>query len=104
MRKEGFFMSKEKHRQSRFSDFLEIPKEITSNQPKLTIVGFQEMLIENYKGILEYENYYIRLNTYIGTVNINGFDLALNQMTGDDILITGRIDSIELEEISDEQE
>ena len=55
------------------------------------------MLIENYKGILEYEEYYIRISTYIGMVNINGFDLKLNQMKDESISITGRIDNISLE-------
>lgn len=36
---------------------LEMPKEISSNEPKITILGFNQMLIENYKGILEYQEF-----------------------------------------------
>lgn len=86
-----------KIRESKLDSFLELPKEITTGQPKITILGFEEMLIENYKGILEYEDFYIRLATYIGIININGFNLKLNQMKEDTILITGKIDSIDLE-------
>ena len=32
---------------------LEVPKEISTNEPKITIAGFKQMLIENYKIILE---------------------------------------------------
>ena len=39
---------------SKIKRFLEIPKEVISNEPKITILGFREMLIENYKGILEF--------------------------------------------------
>ena len=60
-------------------------------------VPILEMLIENYKGILEYEEYYVKVNTHIGIVNINGFNLKLEQMTGDDIKIIGDIDSMEIE-------
>lgn len=84
--------------------WLEIPNEIVSNDPKITIIGFNEMLIENYKGILEYEEIYIRINTHIGIININGFNLNLEQMTGDDILVTGKIDSMSLEANIDEEE
>lgn len=88
---------KRKQKENKLESLLELPKEIITNQPKITIIGFEEMLIENYKGILEYENFYIRLATYIGIININGFNLKLNQMKEDTILVTGKIDSIDLE-------
>ena len=78
-------------------NLLEMPKEVSSGMPKITILGFNEILIENYKGISEYEEFYIRVNTHIGVININGFNFNLKQMTEDDILITGQIDSIDLE-------
>lgn len=83
--------------QSRLERALEIPKEISSNEPKITIVGFNEMLIENYKGILEYQEFYIRINTYLGIININGFNLNLTEMTSDDIMITGKIETVDFE-------
>ena len=86
-----------KRKESKLDSLLELPKEITTNQPKITIMGFEEMLIENYKGILEYEDFYIKLATYIGIININGFNLKLNQMRDDTISVTGKIDSIDLE-------
>jgi sporulation protein YqfC len=76
---------------------LEIPKEVYENVPKITSVGFEDMIIENYKGILEYEDYYVRINTQIGIINITGFNLKLEKMTGDDIKIIGKIESIEIE-------
>ena len=81
-----------------------MPNEITTNEPKLTIQGFKELLIENYKGILEYEEFYVRISTHIGTININGFNLNLKQMTDEDIMVTGKIDSIDLETVTDEEE
>ncbi len=93
---------KEKRRrqkQTRLERVLEIPKEISSSEPKITIIGFNEMLIENYKGILEYQEFYIRISTHIGILNINGFNLNLTEMTSDDILITGKIETVDFEEI-----
>lgn len=91
-----------KRKESRFHKFLELPKEVVSDIPKITVVGFEEVLIENYKSILEYEDYYIKINTHIGAVNINGFNLRLKEMTGDDIMVFGKIDSIDFESITDE--
>lgn len=89
---------------NKFGKLLEMPEEITSNEPKLTIMGFSKMIIENYKGILEYQEFFIRINTYTGIININGFNLSLNEMTGDDIMVTGKIDSVDFESMQDEEE
>jgi sporulation protein YqfC len=94
-------LRKSKKVMSRMTEFLEIPKEISSNQPKITIVGFDELVIENYKGILEYEDLYVKINTHIGTINISGINLNLKQMTDEDILVTGKMDSIEIERNTD---
>ena len=88
-------------RRKRFNDILEIPKEIYTNIPNFIITGFEDMIIENYKGILEYEDYYVRVNTYIGIVNIHGFNLRLEKMTEDNIKIIGKIESIEIERTID---
>ena len=84
---------------TKLSKILEIPREISENTPKLTILGFDEMLIENYKGILEYEDFFIRVKTEIGIININGFNLNLNQITDEDILVKGNIENIDLESL-----
>lgn len=89
-------------KQNKLDRMLEIPKEISSNEPKITIMGFEQMLIENYKGILEYQDFYIRISTYLGIININGFNLNLTEMTSDDIMITGKIGNIDFEQLIEE--
>ena len=87
---------------NKLNNILEVPREITDNKPKITIVGFDEMLIENYKGIIEYEEFYIKINTSIGNVNINGSNLNLEQVTEDDILVKGTIESFDIDRIIDD--
>ena len=94
-------MAKTRKIKNRFESILEMPKEVYTNLPKLIVVGFEEMIIENYKSILEYEEFFVRINTYIGVININGFNLNLEKMTNDDIKITGTIESIDLEKNTD---
>ena len=86
---------------NKINDILEIPKEVYSNDPKLVITGFNEMVIENYKGILEYDDYYIKINSYIGCINIHGFNLRLEKMTEDNIRIIGKIESLDIERIEE---
>ena len=87
---------------SKIEKMLEIPEEVYSNTPKIIISGFDQMIIENFKSILEYEEFYIRISTYIGIININGYNLNLETMTNDDLKVTGKIDSFDIERISDE--
>ena len=42
---------------------LEMPEEVISEATKLTIMQFKEVLIENYKAILEYQDFYIRISS-----------------------------------------
>ena len=88
-------------RKRRLDKILEMPEEVYSNTPKLTITGFNEIVLENYKGILEYEEFFASISTYIGIVNINGCNINLEKMTNDDIKITGKIESVELERTQD---
>ena len=88
-----------KNRRNRINKILEIPQEIYTNTPKIIITGFDEMIVENFKGILEYEEYFIRINTHLGIININGFDLKLENMSEEDIKVTGKIESFDIERL-----
>ena len=88
-------------RKKKIDKLLEIPQEVYTNTPKITIIGFNEIILENYKGILEYEEFFASISTYIGVVNIKGYNINLEKMTNDDIKITGKIESVELERIQD---
>ena len=86
----------------KINELLEIPKEVYSNVPNIILTGFEEMIIENNKGILEYEDYYVRVDTFIGIININGINLKLEKMTEDNLKISGKIEKIDLERIEDD--
>ena len=90
-----------KNRYNKIDKLLELPKEVYSDVPKIIMTGFEEVIIENFKGILEYEEFFASISTHIGIVNINGYNLNLEKMTNDDIKITGKIESIELDRIQD---
>ncbi len=97
-------MKKKKNVRNKIDRMLEFPDEIALNVPKVTILKFEQMLIENYKGILEYQDFFIRVKTNIGIINVNGFNLSLEEMTTDDIIVNGKIESIDFESIVDDRE
>lgn len=86
---------------SKLDSLLEIPREVASSDVKITINGFDELLIENYKNILEYQDILVKVNTFEGTITVYGFNLKLENLTDEDIMIKGKIDTIEFERILD---
>lgn len=85
------------NRKRKLNQILDMPRELDNKEAKITIISFDQILIENYKGILEYEEFFVKVDTEIGVVNINGYKLTLEQITEDDIEIKGIIKSLELE-------
>ena len=84
---------------TKLDSLLEIPREVVSTDIKITVNGFDEILIENYKNILEYQDILIKVNTFEGAISIYGFNLKLDQLTDEDIKVNGKIDTIEFERI-----
>ena len=81
----------------KFDKLFEIPEEFVSDIPKVTVIGFDRMLVENYKYVLEYQEIFIKIKMKEGMMIINGCNLKMNEMTKDDLIITGIIDSVEFE-------
>ena len=77
------------------TNMLDLPKEITMNLPLISIIGNEELFIENYKGVIEYTEEKIRVNTACGVLKIDGRKLFLKQITAESITITGNIGGLE---------
>ncbi|GHV17558.1 sporulation protein YqfC [Clostridia bacterium] len=82
----------------KMAEALDIPKDIALGSSKITILGQNEVSIENYKGILEYDESLIRIKTDERHVRILGGNLEIGAITEEDIQIRGAIKSVELGE------
>ncbi len=47
-------------------------------------------------------NFLVRINTHIGIISINGYQLTLENMTNDDIKVKGKIEGLDIERTIDE--
>lgn len=74
---------------------LEIPDEVVSDRPKITSVGRKEVFVENYKGIIEFTNEIVRINSNYGIITITGENMKIKEITCDDIVIVGDIGNID---------
>lgn len=68
---------------------LELPKDIMYGAVIVTVTGQREVLIENYKGIIECTSEKIRLQTKGCQVEIRGKGLLIEYYTNDEMKITG---------------
>lgn len=91
-----------KNTRNKIERMLELPIEVTTNIPKITITGFNQIMIENYTGIIEYEEYLVKINTSIGIIIMEGNKMNLNQINENDILISGEIFKLYLESTEEE--
>ncbi|MFQ9985258.1 MAG: YabP/YqfC family sporulation protein [Lachnospiraceae bacterium] len=76
------------------SDQLRLPTEFAFGTVVLRVNGQSEAFIENYKGILEYTQDKITLETKGCRVTILGKNLLVSYYTNDEMKITGQINEI----------
>ena len=76
------------------TDAVMIPKELSGGLPLLHMVGQEELIIENYKGIVEYTDAVLLLQTKVCLLRIEGEHLYLSYYTKEELKVTGRITSI----------
>lgn len=76
------------------ADFLEIPKDLVLDLPKITIIGRNEIYLENHRGIIEYLPNRLRINLTRGFIEIDGSDLEIKSLMPDEISVSGIVNGI----------
>jgi len=84
-----------KNLKEKIAENLELPKEIVLNVPKVILLGNKSLIIQNYKGILEYEPDRIKINTTSGMLRICGEKLLIKEISIEDIAVEGGIKLVE---------
>ncbi len=79
---------------SNIVESLELPRDIFYGAVIVTAMGRGEVLVENYRGIIEYTQEKIRLQTKTCQVTIQGKRLVVEYYTNEEMKITGCIQGI----------
>lgn len=77
---------------------MDLPKDVIQNASVITILGRNELCIENYWGIIEYTDTLIRVQTRTGQIRIQGKRLRIQYYTNDEMKVTGALSSLEFTE------
>ncbi len=85
-------MSKKNLRE--FALLSQLPREVMTDQPRITLIADQEIVVENHKGLICYEDTFVKVNTNISPLAIEGDKLVIERMDSETIFIRGRIKSV----------
>ena len=79
------------------ADRLDLPGEALLGSAKLTLTANRRALVENHCGILEYGPEHIQISVKRGKIVLRGSDLRLTAMKKGELLICGKLQSVEWE-------
>lgn len=76
---------------------LALPEEALLGTARLTVTGGRRLLVENHRGVMDYDRERIVVSLGRGRLNISGTGLVIIAMNRRELLIGGRIQSVEWE-------
>jgi sporulation protein YqfC len=83
------------HTLSNISKIFELPPEILLNLPKITLMGNENLIIENYIGITGYNKCEVSVNTNTGLLKIYGNNFEIEEISNDLVQIYGSFKRLE---------
>lgn len=89
-------MERNKHWVRRIADLADLAEEPLPGVPIVEIAGDRRVLIERHGGVTEYSRERICVNVRFGKVCVCGCGLELCHMSREQLVITGRIDGVQL--------
>ena len=64
--------------------------------PLVEIAGENRVLVENHLGVIAYSTERIQIKVSYGKLAVSGTQLRLMQLSGEQLVITGNVDMVEL--------
>ena len=81
---------------ARASRAFDVPEDILSSLPRMELIGAGEFRMQQHRGILAYGPEEIHISGGKLVVQVKGQELELRAMTPTELLITGKICTVEL--------
>lgn len=77
---------------------LDVPSDVILDMPRLTMIGFLQLYIENHHGVLLFSEQELRLLLKKGQLIIRGNNLVIRTILSEELLLEGYIRGIEVVE------
>lgn len=79
------------------ADGLELPKDIACGSVIVTVTGRRALVLENYRGIVSFDEQCIQIQTKDGRVSVSGRHLKVDYYTNEEMKLSGLISRISYE-------
>lgn len=80
---------------SKVADALDLPLDALSNTPRTEIIGTCKVIVENFRGIIDYNENSFKINTHSGIIKIDGDELVISSITDEEVCVVGKIVRVE---------
>lgn len=87
-------MKRKESKSVRVAETLDMPLEVMCDFPKIEIIGNCKVFIENFRGVLDYNENCIKVNTTVGIAEIIGTEIIIDSITDDEICLKGNFESM----------
>lgn len=77
-------------------DYMDVPNDIAFDLPRITVIGFYQVYIENYKNVIQFTDKHLHLRLTNKEIKIVGEKLVIRKIWREEILIEGLIKDIQL--------
>jgi sporulation protein YqfC len=81
--------------QKKIGETLDLPEELYREGPRITLIGFEVVIIEDFRQIVLFSDENVVVEVGNGQVELRGKKLVLTEMSQDEIEIKGEIRGID---------
>ena len=82
----------------RLAKILDVPQNMFESYSQIVLSGNREAVLDGCQGVIEYEDDFIKLKIGRQVVKFTGQNLQIKCMTGENVIIDGKILSVEFVE------
>lgn len=87
--------SQDQNQEHKIIERLELPQDIILGVPLLSMQGNSELMIENHRGLLQYDSNEIQVRTKTFTIQVTGRKLTIQEYRKDVLIIRGKIERMQ---------
>ncbi|MFO8060339.1 MAG: sporulation protein YqfC [Bacillota bacterium] len=77
------------------ADLFDLPKDVIMDLPRITLVGWMQLLVENHRGIVSFSSDLLVISCSGGFIRVSGRDMEISSIDHEEMLICGQIGAVE---------
>ena len=81
----------------RLADLFDLPRDVVLDLPRISVIGDLQLLLQNHRGLLEYLPDRVVVAMKDGRLVVRGEDLVIAGVTGEELIVTGRLHAVEFQ-------